>query len=159
MHAAGIQIFLAADLKLNFFIPGSDLQDFTIFPHILTLRFCFDLGGLAGRGVRPGAGDQPEAVAQDGEAGCQQGRGLPGQARAGDRRSNNNKEQLAPLEQLRRGHAELAARHEQFSAEHVSAVERSRLYDQVIEMKTLENFLHEKAKEMSENVILPLATC
>ena len=28
MHAAGIQIVLAADLKLNFFIPGSDLQDF-----------------------------------------------------------------------------------------------------------------------------------
>ena len=73
--------------------------------------------------------------------------------------ANRDKEQLAPLEQLRRGHAELAARHEQFSAEHVSAVERSRLYDQVIEMKTLENFLHEKAKEMSENVILPLATC
>ena len=80
--------------------------------------------------------------------------------------ANRDKEQLAPLEQLRRVHAELAARHEQFSAEHVSAVERSRLYDQdlldrdqVIEMKTLENFLHEKAKEMSENVILPLATC
>ena len=122
----------------------------------MTLKFCFDLGGLAGRGVRPGAGDQPEAGARDGEAGCQQVRGLPGQARAGDRRSNNYKEQL---EQLRRGHAELAARHEQFSAEHVSAVERSRLYDQVIEMKTLENFLHEKAKEMSEHVILSLATC
>ena len=30
MHAAGIQIVLDADLKLNFFIPGSDLQDFTI---------------------------------------------------------------------------------------------------------------------------------
>ena len=100
------------------------------FPNILTLRFCFDLGGLAGRGVRPGAGDQPEAGARDGEAGRQQGRGLPGQARAGDRRSNNYTELLAPLEQLRRGHAELAARHEQFSAEHVSAVERSRLYDQ-----------------------------
>ena len=54
------------------------------FPLILILRFCFDLGGLAGRGVRPGAGDQPEAGARDGEAGRQQGRGLPGQARAGD---------------------------------------------------------------------------
>ena len=34
------------------------------------------------------------------------------------------------LQQLRREHAELAARQEQFSAEHASAVERSRLYDQ-----------------------------
>ena len=70
------------------------------------------------------------------------------------------KEQLAPLEQLRREHAELAARHEQFSAEHASAVERSRLYDQdmldkarrikdqAIEMKTLENLLHEKTKNV-----------
>ena len=69
------------------------------------------------------------------------------------------KEQLAPLEQLR-GHAELAARHEQFSAEHASAVERSRLYDQdmldkarrikdqAIEMNTLENLLHEKTKNV-----------
>ena len=30
MNAAGIQIVLAADLKLNLSIPGSDLQDFTI---------------------------------------------------------------------------------------------------------------------------------
>ena len=74
------------------------------------------------------------------------------------------KEQLAPLEQLRRDHAELAARHEQFGAEHASAVERSRLYDQdmldkarrikdqAIEMKTLENLLHEKTKEMSDQL-------
>ena len=55
---------------------------------------------------------------------------------------------MVPLEQLRRGHAELAARHGQFCAEYVSAVERSRLYDQVIEMK-----------EMSEHVILSHATC
>ena len=64
------------------------------------------------------------------------------------------------LEQLRREHAELAARHEQFSTEHASAVERSRLYDQdmldkarrikdqAIEMKTLENLLHEKTKNV-----------
>ena len=31
--------------------------------------------------------------------------------------------------QLRRNHAELAARHEQLSAEHASTVERSKLYD------------------------------
>ena len=67
-------------------------------------------------------------------------------------------------EHLRRDHAELAARHEQFSAEHASAVERSRLYDQdmldkarrikdqAIEMKTLENLLHEKTKEMSDQL-------
>ena len=64
------------------------------------------------------------------------------------------------LEQLRREHAELAARQEQFSAEHASAVDRSRLYDQdmldkarrikdqAIEMKTLENLLHEKTKNV-----------
>ena len=55
------------------------------------------------------------------------------------------KEQLAPLEQLRRDHAELAVRHELFSAEHASAVERSRLCDQDmldkarIEVKTLDS--------------------
>ena len=55
---------------------------------------------------------------------------------------------------------ELAARYEQFSTEHVSVVEQSRLHDQGmlnkvrcikdqdIEMKTLENLLHEKTKEM-----------
>ena len=53
---------------------------------------------------------------------------------------------------------ELAARYEQFSTEHVSAVEQSRLHDQDmldkarpikdIEMITLENLLHEKTKEM-----------
>ena len=55
---------------------------------------------------------------------------------------------------------ELAARYEQFSTEHVSVVEQSRLHDQDmlnkvrcikdqdIEMKTLENLLHEKTKEM-----------
>ena len=63
-------------------------------------------------------------------------------------------------EQLRRESVELAARYEQFSTEHVSAVEQSRLHDQDmlnkvrrikdqdIEMKTLENLLHEKTKEM-----------
>ena len=57
---------------------------------------------------------------------------------------------------------ELAARYEQFSTEHVSAVEQSRLHDQDmldkarrikdIEMKTLENLLHEKTKEMLDQL-------
>ena len=49
---AGIQIVLAADLKPNLFVPGSDFQDFTmdfpwsIFPTFrpLALRFGLDLG-------------------------------------------------------------------------------------------------------------------
>ena len=59
---------------------------------------------------------------------------------------------------------ELAARYEQFGTEHVSAVEQSRLHDQDmidkarrikdqdIEMKTLENLLHEKTKEMLDQL-------
>ena len=56
------------------------------------------------------------------------------------------------------------AKHEQFSCEHAEAMERSRLYDQdmldktrkikeqAIELKTLENLLHEKTKEMSDQL-------
>ena len=59
---------------------------------------------------------------------------------------------------------ELAARYEQFGTEHVSAVEQSRLHDQDmidkarrikdqdIEMKTLENLLHEETKEMLDQL-------
>ena len=53
-----------------------------------------------------------------------------GALQIGSKIDQDYKKQLAPLEQLRRDHAELAARHELFSAEHASAVERSRLYDQ-----------------------------
>ena len=41
-----------------------------------------------------------------------------------------HKEKLQPLEQLQKDFDELAAKHEQFSQEHASALERSRLYDQ-----------------------------
>ena len=74
------------------------------------------------------------------------------------------KEKLLPFEQLRNDYDELVAKHEQFSTEHASAMERSRLYDtdmlekarkikeQSIELKTLENLLHEKTKEMSDQL-------
>ena len=77
----------------------------------------------------------------------------------------DHKEKLLPLEQLQKDFDELSARHEQFSHEHASALEKSRLYDQdmldksrkikdqAIELKTLENLLYDKTKEMSHQII------
>merc|ERR1711936_926357 len=68
---------------------------------------------------------------------------------------------LLPLEELNVKHSELVAEHEKFSEEHAAALERSKLYDkdmldkakkikeQAIDLKTLENLLHEKTKEIS----------
>merc|ERR1712130_269712 len=68
---------------------------------------------------------------------------------------------LLPLKELKVIHSELIAEHEKFSKEHAAAVERSKLYDkdmldktkkikeQAIDLKTLENLLHEKTKEIS----------
>ena len=63
---------------------------------------------------------------------------------------------LLPLDELKIKHSELVAEHEKFREEHAAAVERSKLYDkdilnkarkikeQSIDLKTLENLLHEK---------------
>jgi len=71
---------------------------------------------------------------------------------------------MLPMEQLQQDYDDLVAKHEQFSCEHAEAMERSRLYDQdmldktrkikeqAIELKTLENLLHEKTKEMSDQL-------
>merc|ERR1712106_666776 len=68
---------------------------------------------------------------------------------------------LLPLAELKVKHSELVAEHEKFSKEHATAVEKSKLYDkdmldkarkikeQIIDLKTLENLLHEKTKEIS----------
>merc|ERR1711872_771137 len=68
---------------------------------------------------------------------------------------------LLPLKELKVKHSELMAEHEKFSKEHAAAIERSKLYDkdmldktkkikeQAIDLKTLENLLHEKTKEIS----------
>ena len=68
---------------------------------------------------------------------------------------------LLPLEELKIKHSELAAEHDKFGKEHAAAMERSKLYDkdmldksrkikeQSIDLKTLENLLHEKTKEIS----------
>eukprot|EP00092_Neocalanus_flemingeri_P001893 GFUD01002020.1.p1 GENE.GFUD01002020.1~~GFUD01002020.1.p1 ORF type:complete len:4147 (-),score=1483.97 GFUD01002020.1:293-12733(-) len=71
------------------------------------------------------------------------------------------KAEILPLVELRVEHAELVAEHSKFGKEHAAAMERSRLYDkdileksrkikeQAIDLKTLENLLHEKTKEIS----------
>ena len=63
---------------------------------------------------------------------------------------------LLPLDELKIKHSELVAEHEKFREEHAAAVQRSKLYDkdmldkarkikeQSIDLKTLENLLHEK---------------
>ena len=48
-------------------------------------------------------------------------------------------------EQLRRGHAELAARVQDM-------LDNARIKNQAIDMKTLENLLHKKTKEMSDQL-------
>ena len=63
--------------------------------------------------------------------------------------------QLEPdyKEQLRREHAELAARYEKFSADDQDMLGKARrIKDQAIEMKTLEKLLHEKTKQMSDQL-------
>jgi len=68
---------------------------------------------------------------------------------------------ILPLKELTIKHAELVTEHDKFSKEHAAAMDRSRLYDkdmldksrkikeQTINLKTLENLLHEKTKEIS----------
>ena len=74
------------------------------------------------------------------------------------------KSDLLPLEELKAEHTALVEEHNKFNEEHAAATERSRLYDkdmleksrkmkeQAIDLKTLENLLHEKTKEISNQL-------
>ena len=74
---------------------------------------------------------------------------------------NKASEDLLPYEELKIKHSDLLLEHERFSREYEAAMERSRLYDKdmlektkkikekSIDLKTLENLLHEKTKKIT----------